>query len=238
MISSPSIIPFASTGSPPFSPDTLPSFHSTCIPKLARTAGKIFQDSGETVLASANNDPISVLRCTFSNFKHSVHSGSSPPSLKTDGADRWWMDSDALNRLFDGAFVGGVPYTIIIRYARGRPGDCGRCFSSSSTNWLLGTWTTEATDMFDGSFHSSNVNNDSLADFTMSLTKDASTGKIYVNGVDVTASNVAGTNPSQIIMFGAGGGEYFYGKFYGSIITNSKLSDADRINAENYLSAF
>ncbi len=76
-------------------PTALSGYLYAPVVSLIRSSSKFWQDLAKTTLATAHNDPVAVMKDTYSGAEFTNSAGSARPLLQTDGT-YWWL-------LFDGA---------------------------------------------------------------------------------------------------------------------------------------
>lgn len=80
-----------------FTPASLTMLRATLLPALSRARGLLWQDASKTVPAVAADDPVRVAVCPFTAAEFTAPSDAARPLLKTDGAGKWWLQSDGVD---------------------------------------------------------------------------------------------------------------------------------------------
>ncbi len=80
-----------------WTPASLPGFVISLLPSLSRSQGKLWQDSGKTVAATADGHPVRVATCPYSGLDWTASSDAARPLLWDEGGDKWSLSFDGVD---------------------------------------------------------------------------------------------------------------------------------------------
>lgn len=86
----------AGTG-PAFNPNNVSGLIAAVQPALSRSQSKLWQDSGKTIPATANGDPVRVAVCPYTSLEFTAPSDAARPALFDEGSGKWSLSFDGVD---------------------------------------------------------------------------------------------------------------------------------------------
>ncbi len=206
-------------------PPLLTGLSSTILVAAARSQGKLWQDTGKTVPAAANGDPVRVATCPITAADYTAPSDAARPTLYDETGGKWSLSFDGVDdRLVRTASVASPTAT----GARARdPGAlAANKVLAHGTNTALfagsgGRWQT-----FAGAAGSGAIRGGGYESILWSLSGAAS--YLRVNATTTTAAsqtNVTWTN--VYVGCNSSGAEFFPSRVAGLVMATGTISGAD-----------
>lgn len=232
-------------------PDQAPSLSVA----LQRSLGLLWQDTGKTVAATADGDPVRVVTCPWTGEDYTAPSDAARPLLYDEGDGKWSLSFDGVDdRIGCGTFnlaATGSPFTVSVAYlgldANSR-GAIWKDGNNGSTGFGMGFGSGNMDDLgvyilglaeslawlFPNLFHV--LSGVATAKYTaaqlLTMYRDGTAGSTTF------ASRTFNAATDGVSVGGyATGGRYVSGRVAGVVPVGSALSDADRELVESYLAA-
>ncbi len=224
-------------GPPPWSPADLPSLLPTVQVALSRSQGKLWQDAGKTVPATANADPVRVATCPFTGDDWTSPSDAARLLLKTDGTF-WWLESDGSTLELDAPSTCDLTGASSLSLGAAQTADGGagsRIVQSQNVNCVL-TFRRSSFCVYcqPGLIHNATLfadGNSHTAQLSKSLGGDWA---LWADGVAQTVTANANDWFHPCVGFGSFA-EGFTGRVYAVVPTAADLSGPDQSQLATYL---
>lgn len=243
---------FVATRPITWSPILLSGIGPSLVPKVQREAGLLWQDTGKTVAAYADGDPVRVATCPFTHTDIIAASDAARPLLKITGSKAYLLfdgSSDYMSATVASGFMSAA-YTLAlgIRFAAPGVGDqiAMEAGVPLSDGKLRSVWIDNSTDSV--SFNGYNVHRrgsvqpNNSSDYRTIIHGSLGTGtvNIYVNGTDAGSGALTNSLVSQ------DGTTLWYGgrvasalfcpcRIYAGVAVNAEVTASERSLLDAYL---
>lgn len=226
-------------GAAVWSPASLPGLAPSLSVALQRTLGLLWQDSGKTIAATADGDPVRVATCPWTGEDYTASSDASRPLLWEEGGGKWSLYFDGIDDMLLGTASPVGATTIAVRYTDLASGGGVRLLSTPLANTLVHPRRIDGYPFFVGATVYATPWADDTGTHTAVFRKAGGGGfwTLRSDGSDLSVSASSSTDWPSVSLGNTFASETFEGRVTALVVAATNAAGGDLDNLESYLSA-